>query len=129
MIVFLHNLLSRAKKACSNICLTLGQSFKYVPDLVLRVDGHPEGVDAQGELCDVKPLAVDVIVVDVLASGRDSLVAVILAVVLRVHAGAVIVLQAEGGLVTLSHSHAVRVEQVKMSKDLWETNTAYSLGG
>ena len=41
--------------------------------LVLRVDGHLEDELAEGHLAHVKPLAVDVRVVDVLASGRDPL--------------------------------------------------------
>ena len=64
-------------------------------DLVLRVDGHLECVCAEGELCHVDPLAVDVVVVDVLAAGRDALVAVVLAVVLGVDAGAVVVFEAK----------------------------------
>lgn len=96
----------------------------FVRYLVLWVDGHLEGVDAERELCDVQPLAVDVVVVDVLAAGRDALVSVVLAVVLGVHAGAVVVLQAERGLVTLGHAGPVRVEQVEVSKDLeWFTYT------
>ena len=67
-------------------------SLPTVTDLVLRVDGHLEGVRAEGELCDVDPLAVDVVVVDVLAASRDALVAVVLAIVLWVYAGAVVVL-------------------------------------
>ena len=64
-------------------------------DLVLRVDGHLEGVGAEGQLSDVNPLAVDVVVVDVFAAGRDALVAIVLAVVLGVDAGAVVVFEAK----------------------------------
>ena len=54
--------------------------------LVLWIDSHLEGVRAQGQLGDVDPLAVDVVVVDVLAAGRDALRAVVLAVVFGIHA-------------------------------------------
>ena len=86
--------------------------------LILWVDGHPEGVDAEGQLRNIQPLAVDVVVVDVLAARRDALVPVVLAVVLGVDTGAVVVLQAEGGLVTLGHADTVRVQQVEVSEDL-----------
>ena len=40
----------------------------FLTHFVLWIDGHPEGVDAQRHLGDVDPLAVDVVVVDVLAA-------------------------------------------------------------
>ena len=72
----------------------------HLGHLVLGVDGHLEGVGAEGELGDVDPLAVDVVVVDVLAAGRDALVAVVLAVVFGIHAGAVVVLEAKASSIS-----------------------------
>ena len=76
-------------------------SHRFSTDLVLRVDGHLEGVGAEREFGDVDPLAVDVVVVDVLAAGSDALVAVVLAVVLGIHAGAVVVLEAKASKISM----------------------------
>ena len=87
--------------------------FNWPTDLVLRVDGHLEGVGAEGELGDVDPLAVDVVVVDVLAAGRDALVAVVLAVVFGLHPRAVVVLQAKAEIVsTMSNANEEIEEQL-----------------
>ena len=50
------------------------------------------------QICDVDPLTVDVVVVDVLTAGRDALLPVVLTVVPRLHTLAPVVLQTEGGL-------------------------------
>ena len=47
----------------------------------------------------INPLAVNVVVVDVLTAGRDALVSVVLTVVVGILPLAQIVLQTEGGLV------------------------------
>ena len=86
--------------------------------LVLWIDSHLEGVRAQGQLGDVDPQTVDVVVVDVLAAGRDALRAVVLAVVLGLDALAVVVLQAEAGLVALGHAGARAVQDVEVGEDL-----------
>jgi len=54
--------------------------------LIFRVDGHFESVSAQWHFRHVNPLAVDVVVVNVLAASGDALGAVVLAVVFRIHA-------------------------------------------
>ena len=66
------------------------------------------------QLGDVNPLAVDVVVVDVLTAGGDALLAVVLAVVAGLGALAVIVLQTEGGLVPLHLPLSREIEYLKV---------------
>ena len=72
-------------------------------------EGHLERVDARVDIGDVDPLTIDVVRVGIGAVHRDALVAVIGAFVdgLGVVA-ALVVLQAERGLVTLSYLHSRR---------------------
>ena len=70
-------------------------SHQFSTALILRVDGHPEGVSSEREFGHVDPLTVDVVVVDVLAAGRDALLPIVLAVVLGIHPGAEVVLEAK----------------------------------
>lgn len=50
-------------------CIIVVAHLRY---LELGIDGHPEGVQAEIELADVHPLAVDVVPVDVGAVHGDS---------------------------------------------------------
>ena len=86
---------------------------------VFGIDGHSEGVSAQRELRDVQPLTVDVVVIDVLTAGSNSLIAVIFAVVFGFGAAlTVIILQAEAGLVTFGHAIPAGVEDIKVRENL-----------
>uniref|UniRef100_A0A182JIT0 Uncharacterized protein n=1 Tax=Anopheles atroparvus TaxID=41427 RepID=A0A182JIT0_ANOAO len=91
----------------------------HLRHLELRVDGHLERVLAKVQLADVHPLAVDVVPVDVGAVDRDALVAVVGARVPRLHARqALVVLEAEGGLVALGHPPPARIDHVERREHL-----------
>lgn len=78
-----------------------------------------KGVDAGINVGDIDPLAIDVVMISVGAVDGDALVAVVGALVdaLRV-VGALVVLEAKGGLVALGHFHAQRIDDVEMGKHL-----------
>ena len=78
-----------------------------------------KSVDARVDVGDVDPLAINVVSVGVGAIDGDALVAVVGALVDRLGVvAALVVLQAERGLVALGHFHARRIDDVEMGKHL-----------
>lgn len=92
---------------------------RHLGHLELRIGGDLQRILARLQVRDVHPLAVNVVLVDVVAVDADALVAVVGARVLALHARlALVVLQAERGLVALGHLLVALVEHIEDGKHL-----------